>query len=135
MSARARKGAAASEDHHGLIAEAREAKESAAPGKRRQKTWYVTEEIIERVNGAAYWALPLALAESRKHKNHDIDQTDIPDSASDLVETALWAEVLRLEKLHNQGMPFPAPPGKLRPGPGQNGASRLRKSAEPEASK
>lgn len=128
MPTRARKGAAAARTNADLANQAREAKESASAGKRRQKTWYVTDEVIQRVNGAAYWALPLALATASKHKGEEVDQTNIPDSASDLVETALWAEVLRLEELHNQGMPFPPPPAKLRPGPGQNGASRLRKN-------
>lgn len=62
------------------------------------------------------------------------DLTQVPDSASALVENALWAEVLRLEALYNGGEPFPAAPSRLRTGPGQRGIERLsrpRQTAQP----
>lgn len=101
------------------------ARDGAARGKRMQKTWYLTREVIERANGAVYWALPSALAAASRGGDEEIDTSQIPDSASSLVESALWAEILRLERLFHGGQPFPRAPGRLRTGPGQGGVSRL----------
>lgn len=101
-----------------------EARERATSGHRSQKTFYLTNEIIQRVNGAVYWSLPLALAKAGGD-GAAVDTDQIPDSASALVEAALWAEVLRLEHVFNGGSPFAPAPGKLRTGPGQRGAARL----------
>lgn len=102
--------------------EAEQARQVASRGKRQQKTWYVTEDVAYRVNAAVFWAAPKAL-----EQDPDLDPAAVPDSASALVETALWAEVLRLEKLYNNGEPFPPPKsGRLRSGPGRQGVERLR---------
>lgn len=103
------------------------ARERAASGHRSQKTFYLTDEIIQRVNGAVYWSLPLALAKAGGD-GEAVDTTLVPDSASALVESALWAEVLRLEHVFNGGQPFRPAPGKLRTGPGQSGVARLSES-------
>lgn len=112
--------------------EVESARDSAAGGKRQQKTWYLTKEVIDRANGAVYWSLPLALA-GAKNSGEDVDHSQIPDSASALVELALWAEILRLELLFNNGRPFPSAPGKLRTGPGQSGVSRLSEQRGPRS--
>lgn len=101
-----------------------DARDEAALGKRTQKTWYLTQEVVERANAAVYWCLPIALAHSQM-KGTEVDTARIPDSASALVEMALWAEVLRLEAMYNEGKPFNPAPEKLRPGPGRSGVSRL----------
>lgn len=99
-----------------------QARESAHAGKRKQKTWYLSEEVIERANAAVYWALPYALKEAG---NREVDVSRLPDSASALVEAGLWSEVLRLERMLNNGEPFPKAPGALRTGPGRTGIQRL----------
>lgn len=109
-----------------------EARDHAARGKRQQKTWYVTKEVIDRANGAVYWALPHALARAQ-NRGDEVDHSQIPDSSSALVESALWAETLRLERLFNNGRPFPPAPGKLRTGPGQGGVSRLSEPRGPRS--
>lgn len=106
-----------------------------AGSKRKQKTWYLSEDVIERANAAVYWAVPYAL---RVEGAEDLDVSRIPDSASALVESGLWAEVLRLEKMLNGGEPFPPAPANLRPGPGRAGVQRLSQprkkvTAEPSA--
>lgn len=103
-----------------------------ATGKRKQKTWYLSEEVIARANAAVYWSLPYAL---KVEDSAGLDVSRIPDSASSLVESGLWSEVLRLEKMLNHGEPFPPAPANLRPGPGRAGVERLsqpRKKAESE---
>jgi hypothetical protein len=48
------------------------------------------------------------------------------------VEAAMWAEVLRLERLYNNGQPFrEVAGGKLKPGPGQRGVDRLKQPRKP----
>lgn len=83
------------------------------------------EEHLARVNGAIFWSLAKALAKAEA-TGTPVDTSAIPDSASALVESALWAEVMRLEEQYNDGQPFPPAPGKLAPGPGQHGKERMR---------
>ena len=78
----------------------------AASDGRQQKTWYVPSSLVDRVAAAAYWAVPVTLAEARA-SGAEIDLTGIPDSASAIVESALWAEVLRLERRAESRAAFP----------------------------
>ena len=104
-----------------------DARDGAADGRRIQKSYYVTEEVADRANRAVYWARVHALAHAQQTGEEEIDLDAIPDSASALVELAMWAEVLRLERLYNNGQPFRSVTGgKLKPGPGRRGVSRLR---------
>lgn len=106
------------------------ARSSAAEGARQQKSWYLTREVIARANSCVYWCLPKALAAAERD-GLEPDLTQVPDSASALVENALWAEVLRLEALYNGGEPFPDAPSRLRTGPGQQGIERLSRPRPP----
>lgn len=110
------------------------ARSAAARGRRMQKTWYLTKEIIDRTNAAVYWCLPKALAH-QEITDDEIDLSRVPDSASALVETALWSEVLRLETMFNAGRPFAPAPGRLRTGPGQQGVNRLSEPRGPRSSR
>ena len=103
--------------------EALEARDIASGGKRQQKTWYLTKEVCDRANNAVYWALAYAMKNAPDPEHVDVDR--LPDSASGLVEIALWAEILRLEQMLNDGQPFPNAPAKLRTGPGTDGTRRL----------
>lgn len=105
-----------------------EARDTAASGKRVQKSFYITAEIYDRAIAAVYWSRPYALAQGQM-SGEEIDVESLPDSASALVESSLWAEVLRLERLYHKGEPFPAVK-KLRSGPGQRGIDRLSQSRE-----
>lgn len=114
-------------------AETIDAAESAT-GKRKQKSFYLTTDVLERLNGCVYWARAGFL--SATQAGEDIDPSELPDSAASLVERALWTEVLRQEKLFNNGEPFPPAPGRLATGPGAAGAQRLRRpraGREPES--
>jgi len=103
-----------------------EARDEAAAGRRLQKSYYVTEEVADRANRAVYWAKVHALLHAQQ-TGEDIDFDALPDSASALVESAMWHEVLRLERLYNDGHPFrEVAGGKLKPGPGPRGVSRLK---------
>jgi len=104
----------------------------AAEGARQQKSWYLTREVIARANSCVYWCLPKALAAADR-TGVEPDLSQVPDSASALVENALWAEVLRLEALYNGGEPFPDAPSRLRTGPGQAGIERLSRPRPPAA--
>lgn len=115
------------------------ARSAAAEGARQQKSWYLTREVIARANSCVYWCLPKALAAADR-AGVEANLSQVPDSASALVESALWAEVLRLEMLYNGGQPFPDAPSRLRTGPGQAGIERLSRPrpttappSEPEA--
>lgn len=108
-----------------------EARDDAAGGRRIQKSYYVTEEVAGRANRAVFWARVHALSHADK-TGEEIDIDALPDSASALVESAMWAEVLRLERLYNDGKPFRAVAGgKLKPGPGQRGVDRLKQPRKP----
>lgn len=99
--------------------------EAAAEGRRKQKSFYLTEALLERVNGAVYWARASVLEAARR--GEDIDMREVPDRAATMLEQGLWAEVLRVERLLNDGEPFPPAPGPLSPGPGAAGTARLRR--------
>ena len=104
-----------------------DARDDAADGRRIQKSYYVTGEVADRANRAVFWARVHALAHADQ-TGDEIDLDALPDSASALVESALWAEVLRLERLYNNGRPFrEVVGGRLKTGPGQRGVSRLRR--------
>ena len=108
-----------------------EARDDAARGRRIQKSYYVTEEVADRANRAVFWARVHALSHADK-TGEEIDLDALPDSASALVESAMWAEVLRLERLYNEGKPFrEVAGGKLKPGPGQRGVNRLKQPRKP----
>ena len=108
-----------------------DARDEAADGRRIQKSYYVTEEVADRANRAVFWARVHALAHADQ-TGEEIDLDALPDSASALVESAMWAEVLRLERLYNNGRAFrPVAGGKLKPGPGQRGVSRLKQPRKP----
>ena len=108
-----------------------DARDEAAEGRRIQKSYYVTEEVADRANRAVFWARVHALAHADK-TGEEIDIDALPDSASALVESAMWAEVLRLERLYNDGKPFrEVAGGKLKPGPGQRGVNRLKQPRKP----
>src|SRR5690349_9573861 len=81
------------------------ARDEAADGRRIQKSYYVTEDVADRANRAVFWARVHALAHADQ-TGDEIDLDALPDSASALVESAMWAEVLRLERLYNGGRPF-----------------------------
>lgn len=98
--------------------------EAARNGKRKQKSYYLTEELLERVNAAVYWSRAGYVA--AQQRGEDLDVAELPDNASQLIERAATAEVLRLEKLFNGGSRFDPAPGKLAVGPGESGAARLR---------
>lgn len=103
-----------------------EARDGAAGGRRLQKSYYVTEEVADRANRAVFWARVHALSHADQ-TGDEIDLDALPDSASALVESAMWAEVLRLEQLYNNGQPFrEVTGGRLKPGPGQRGVDRLK---------
>ena len=107
------------------------ARDEAADSRRLQKSYYVTEEVADRANRAVFWARVHALAHADK-TGEEIDIDALPDSASALVEAAMWAEVLRLERLYNNGQPFrEVAGGKLKPGPGQRGVDRLKQPRKP----
>lgn len=103
--------------------------EEAEDSSRSQRTYYLTDEVISRAGGAVYWALPMAISQAQA-AGEEVDPEAlaeiIPSSVSGLVEHALWAEILRLEALFNQGRPFPAQPGKRPTGPSAAGIARLR---------
>lgn len=103
--------------------------EESADSTRSQRTYYLTDEVISRAGGAVYWALPMAISQAQT-AGEEADTESlaeiIPSSVSALVEHALWAEILRLESLFNNGKPFPAQPGKLATGPSAAGIARLR---------
>ena len=108
-----------------------DARDEAAAGRRIQKSYYVTEEVADRANRAVYWARVHALAHADT-TGEEIDIDALPDSASALVESAMWAEVLRLERLYSNGKPFrEVAGGKLKPGPGQRGVNRLKQPRKP----
>jgi hypothetical protein len=110
-----------------------EAMDEAADGRRIQKSYYVTEEVADRANRAVFWARVHALSHADQ-TGDEIDIDGLPDSASALVESAMWAEVLRLERLYNQGKPFrEVAGGRLKPGPGQRGVGRLKQRRKPQA--
>lgn len=113
-----------------------EARDQAAGSRRLQKSYYVTEDIADRANRAVYWAKVHALMHAQQ-TGEEIDFDALPDSASALVESAMWHEVLRLERLYNDGEPFrEVAGGKLKPGPGPRGVSRLkqpRKARPPDS--
>src|SRR4051812_6584916 len=110
-----------------------DARDEAADGRRIQKSYYVTEEVANRANRAVFWAPVHALAHADQ-TGDEIDLDALPDSASALVESAMWAEVLRLERLYNNGKPFrEVAGGRLKPGPGQRGVSRLKQPRKPRA--
>ncbi len=98
--------------------------EEASGGKRKQKSYYLTEDLLERINAAVYWSRAGYVA--AKQRGEELDVSELPDNASQLVERAATAEVLRLEKLFNGGERFEPAPGKLAVGPGESGAARLR---------
>jgi hypothetical protein len=101
----------------------------ASRGERTQRTFYISKEAVERLNAAVYWARGYAIARSQQE---GIDVSEyVPDSASALVETAIWAEILRIEKGINHGKPFPPAAGRLRTGPGTRGVQRLSEPRGP----
>ncbi len=103
--------------------------EESADSTRSQRTYYLTDDVISRAGGAVYWALPMAISQAQgagEEVDAEVLGEIIPSSVSALVEHALWAEILRLEGLFNQGKPFPAQPGKLPSGPSAAGIARLR---------
>lgn len=64
----------------------------------RAQTIYLPPAVIDRMKAVMRWST----SEIRAGNPAARDAVDpLPDSVSDLVETAVWAEVLRLEKLHN----------------------------------
>lgn len=100
--------------------------EESKDSSRSQRTYYLTDEVISRAGGAVYWALPKALAQAGEEADTDALAEIIPGSVSALVEHALWAEILRLEALFNDGKPFPPQPGQRPTGPSAAGIARLR---------
>lgn len=94
------------------------AAEVAREGRRVQRTWYLSQEIVDRARATIYWAHGTAHSRAAQAgRQVDVDQlTQLPDSLTSLAETALWAEVMRLERLLNDGHPFPPAPGELRRG-------------------
>lgn len=103
--------------------EVEEAAREAAKGERAQRTFYISKEVVERLNGVVYWAQGFAIARAEQ-TGEDLTEY-VPDSASSMVETAIWAEILRVEKAINKGRPFQPAGGKLRTGPGERGIRRL----------
>ena len=63
-------------------------------------SFVIAPELLERVRNAAYALRVL----------------DPPPTLAELLEAGARHEVEQLEKKHNKGRPFPARPGKLRPG-------------------
>lgn len=104
----------------------------ARGGERVQKTWYISSEVVDRVTASVQWAGKLAVAAALREGQQpdEVDLTGIPETAGELVEAALWAEVLRLERQVNDGKPFPSAPGKLKTGPSSRGLARLREARQ-----
>lgn len=110
-----------------------EARDAATDGPRIQKSYYVTRQIADRANRAVFWARVHALSRADQ-TGEELDLDALPDSASALVEAAMWAEVLRLERLYNDGRPFrEVVGGRLKPGPGQRGVDRLKQPRKPRS--
>lgn len=107
-----------------------DARAAAARGRRAKKTWYLTKEVIDRANAAVYWCLPKALA-YQETSGQEVDLSEVPSTSSALVESGLWSEVLRLERMYNSGRPFPPAPGRLGTGPGREGVARLSEPRRP----
>lgn len=101
---------------------------NSAPRGRVGKTFYIGEDVIERVNGTVQWARMMAIANAAKEgiTPDQVDLSGLPETAAELVESALWAEVLKLERRVNEGEPFPKPQGRLKTGPSSRGRERLR---------
>ena len=84
------------------------------PNERTPRSFHLSRSLLERARAAAYW----------------MSQADVdgPSNVSELVEQALRAEVERLERLYNGGVPFPAVLGRMRTGPGAEGIERIRRA-------
>lgn len=91
---------------------------------RQSRSFYLTDEVVERARACTAWAGAGYLTKVQAGANLDTDE--IPDSMSELVERGLWSEVLRVEKLLNDGDPFPPAPKRLGTGPGSAASERLR---------
>lgn len=93
----------------------------AANKKRVRKTYYVTEALTDRVVDAV-----------QAVKGHASESSEfVPDSASALVEMAVWAEIARLEDRFNDGESFPPAAGPLPSGPAASGVDRLSRPRGP----
>lgn len=98
---------------------------SADRSVRKQRSFYLTEDVFDRMRRVAYWARVAAYEAA--DAGEPVDVEELPPSVSALVETAIWAEVLRWERQLHEGEPFPpVPGGRLAPGPGASGVRRLR---------
>ena len=85
------------------------------PAERTPRSFHLSRRLLERARAAAYWA----------GQSPDAGE---PTNVSELVERALRAEVERLERTYNGGLPFPAVVGKMRTGPGASGVERSRRA-------
>lgn len=92
-----------------------------ANGKRIRRSFYVTEAMGKRLNDAVH---------AVKGRNSP-DGEFVPDSASALVEMAVWAEIARLEDRFNDGESFPPAAGPLPSGPAASGVDRLSRPRGP----
>lgn len=105
------------------------AKAAAAAGEKiRPRSYALPPQLIARVNAAVQWSRDQIAA--GEEVATDVDDP-LPDGPSALAESALWAEVLRLERLYNQGRPFPPVAGSLPRGPGARGRRALSKPRGP----
>ncbi|MGH3715014.1 MAG: ParB family protein [Micromonosporaceae bacterium] len=86
------------------------------PAERTPRSFHLSRQLLERARAAAHWA------------GQQLPHLDEPTNVSELVERALRAEVDRLERMYNDGSPFPAVQGKLRTGPGASGVERIRRA-------
>jgi hypothetical protein len=89
--------------------------EGIDPGERTPRSFHLSRSLLERARAAAYWVAKLP------------GQAE-PTNVSELVERALRSEVERLERLYNDGTPFPAVLGRMRTGPGASGVERIRRA-------
>lgn len=89
--------------------------EGIDPTERTPRSFHLSRSLLERARAAAYWVAKTP-------------EPDEPTNVSELVERALRCEVERLERLYNNGTPFPAVLGRMRTGPGASGVERIRQA-------
>lgn len=102
---------------------------ASADAERKQRNFYVSVDVIDRLERLVYWSKAGVLDAMKR--GEQVDTELIPDNYSTTVEAALWAEILLNEQLLNDGEPFPPKPeGRRAPtGPSQAGAARLSQKA------
>jgi Centromere-binding protein ParB C-terminal len=89
--------------------------EGIDPDEKAPRSFHLSRQVLERARAAAQYLSGLPGA-------------DGPTTISELVERALRRELERLEREHNEGLPFPAVRGRMRTGPGAAGAERIRRA-------